>query len=127
VRAGAGVCPALASPVPPPPVHPGPMMSSRYPPTTDPYSTRKWCNDVLAGHPDVFDAVPTPITGRPNGTGAGAGGMGSTTGAGGLSAIEKLTFADKPGAQAKSSASAGRLSSRALCFRALRPGPYAAS
>jgi hypothetical protein len=60
------LCPALASPVVPPSVHPGPMMSSRYPPTTDPYSTGKWRHDVLAGHPDVFDAVPTPITGRPN-------------------------------------------------------------
>jgi hypothetical protein len=31
--------------------------------------------------------------------------MVSTTGAGGFSATEKLTFADKPAAQAKSSAS----------------------
>jgi len=34
--------------------------------------------------------------------------MVSITGAGGLSATEKLTFADKPGAQAKSSASPQR-------------------
>jgi hypothetical protein len=60
--------------------------------------------------------------------------MVSTTGAGGLSATEKLTFADNQAHRRRAvlvrkgmTQKTRDSSSRALCFRALRPGPYAAS
>jgi hypothetical protein len=79
-------------------VDPYPAVLARHPMAAGPYRAGVRCDDVASGDPDILDAVPRPIAGLPDITGARV-----PAGAGGATPTQNPTRANAGAAVANSS------------------------